>query len=109
MSYVVWFKNLNKDSIPEAGGKGANLGEMFNAGLPIPDGFAVTAQTYKEFIEKTGIKNQIQDKLKDLNVDDTETLQRVAKEVQKIITDSEIPEEMKEEIIDNYELLGDNK
>ena len=109
MSYVAWFKDLNKDSIATAGGKGANLGEMINADLPVPNGFAVTAQTYKEFIEKTGIKNQIQDKLNNLNVDDTETLQKVAKEIQKIITDSEIPERMREEIIDNYELLGDNK
>ncbi len=109
MSYVAWFKDLNKDSIGIAGGKGANLAEMINADLPVPNGFAVTAQTYKEFIEKTGIKKQIQDKLNNLNVDDTETLQRVAKEVQKIITDSEIPEAMKEEIIDNYELLGENK
>ena len=106
MSYVAWFKDLNKDSIATAGGKGANLAEMINAGLPVPNGFAVTAQTYKEFIERTGIKDKIQDKLKDLNVDDTATLQRVAKEVQKIIIDTEILEEMKEEIIDNYELLG---
>jgi pyruvate, water dikinase len=109
MSYVAWFKDLNKDSIATAGGKGANLAEMINAGLPVPDGFAITAQTYKEFIERTGIKDKIQDKLSGLNVDDTATLQRVAKEVQKIIIDTEIPEEMKEEIIDNYELLGAEK
>jgi pyruvate, water dikinase len=107
MSYVAWFKDLNKDSIATAGGKGANLAEMINAGLPVPNGFAVTAQTYKEFIERTGIKDKIQDKLINLNVDDTATLQAVAKEIQKIIIDTEIPEGMNEEIIDNYELLGE--
>ena len=56
MSYVAWFKDLNKDSIPVAGGKGANLGEMFNLDLPVPPGFSVTAQTYKEFIETTKIQ-----------------------------------------------------
>ncbi len=109
MSYIAWFKDLNKDSLGVAGGKGTNLGIMYNLGLPVPGGFAVTAQTYKEFIEKTGIKDQIQDKLKDLNVDDTENLQKVAKEIQTIITGTEIPEEIKEEVEDNYELLGADK
>ncbi|MBT4110496.1 phosphoenolpyruvate synthase [Candidatus Woesearchaeota archaeon] len=109
MSYVAWFKDLNKDSIATAGGKGANLAEMINAGLPVPNGFAVTAQTYKEFIEKTGIKDKILAQLFGLNVDDTAKLQEVAKQIQKIITDTEIPEEIKEEIIDNYELLGAEK
>jgi len=49
MSYIAWFKDLDKDSLPIAGGKGTNLGIMFNLGLPVPAGFAVTAQTYKEF------------------------------------------------------------
>jgi pyruvate, water dikinase len=109
MSYVAWFKDLNKDSIAIAGGKGANLAEMINAGLPVPNGFAVTAQTYKEFIEKTGIKDKILAQLFGLNVDDTAKLQEVAKDIQKIITDTEIPEEIKEEIVDNYELLGAEK
>ena len=79
MSYVAWFKDLNKDSIAVAGGKGANLGEMFNLGLPIPGGFSVTAQTYKEFIEKTGIKSKIEELLKGLNIEDTKVLQEVEK------------------------------
>ncbi len=109
MNYIKWFKDLSKDSIPEAGGKGANLGEMFNIGLPIPDGFCVTAQTYQQFIEKTGIKDKIQEQLKDLNVDDTTILQKIAKEIQQTILSVEIPEDMKEEITDSYELLGAGK
>jgi pyruvate,water dikinase len=58
--YVAWFKDLNKDSIAIAGGKGSNLAEMVNLHLPVPNGFAVTAQGYKEFIERTKIKDKIQ-------------------------------------------------
>ena len=61
MSYVAWFKDLTKDSIPVAGGKGSNLGEMFNLDLPIPPGFAVTAQTYGKYIEETNIKTKIEE------------------------------------------------
>ena len=109
MSYVAWFKDLNKDSIAVAGGKGANLGEMFNLGLPIPGGFSVTAQTYKEFIEKTGIKSKIEELLKGLNIEDTKVLQEVAKKIQELIISIPVPEEMKEEIQDSYELLGAEK
>ncbi len=106
MSYVVWFKNLNKDSIAVAGGKGANLGEMINVGLPVPNGFCVSAQTYKKFIEVTGLKDKIEGLIKQINVDDTEQLQKIAKQIQDLINSTEIPEDIAEEIMDNYELLG---
>ncbi len=109
MMYVAWFKDLNKDSIPVAGGKGANLGEMFNLGLPVPGGFAVTAQTYKEFIEKTGLKQKISGLLTGLDVNDTKKLQHTATAIQKVILDTPLPEEMAEEIKDSYELLGSGK
>lgn len=105
MSHVVWFKDLRKDSIAIAGGKGANLGEMFNLGLPVPPGFAITAQTYKQFIEQTGIADKIQQWLKGLNIEDTEKLQQVATQIQNLIISTKIPEEIVEEIKDNYELL----
>ena len=106
MSHVAWFKDLDKDSLPIAGGKGTNLGIMFNLGLPVPGGFAVTAQTYKEFIEKTEIKAQIEEFLQGLDVEKTEILQETAKKIQDLINSTEIPEDIAEEIVDNYELLG---
>ena len=109
MSYVVWFKDLNKDSIAVAGGKGANLGEMINVGLPVPNGFCVSAQTYKKFIEVTGLKENIEVLLKTINVDDTEQLQLIAKQIQDLINNTDIPEDIAEEIMDNYELLGAGK
>jgi pyruvate,water dikinase len=109
MSYVAWFKDLTKDSISVAGGKGANLGEMFRLGLPVPGGFAVTAQTYKEYIERTRIKEKIASLLQGLNTEDNDTLQKVAEEVQKLILSTPIPDDMAEEIMDSYELLGANQ
>lgn len=106
MDYVAWFKDLSKDSIDIAGGKGANLGEMWNAQFPIPPGFMVTAPTYKEFIEKTQIKDKILDLLKDLNVDETEQLQKTAKKIQELISTTPVPKEIKEGITEAYGLLG---
>ena len=106
MPYCVWFKDLTKDSIATAGGKGSNLGEMVSLNLPVPNGFAVTAQTYKEFIERTRIKDTIQQFLQGLDIEDTDRLQQVAAQIQQLISSTPVPEDMAEEIMDNYELLG---
>ena len=106
MSYVIWFKDLNKDSIAIAGGKGANMGEMVNLSIPVPDGFAITAQTYKEFVEGTKIQDKVLGMLQGLNYEDTTQLQNVANGIQRLIVSTPMPEEMVEEIQDNYELLG---
>lgn len=109
MSYVTWFKDLHKDSINIAGGKGANLGEMANLNLPIPNGFAVNAQTYKKYLDKTKIQDRILELLKDLDIENNNKLQATAKQIQQLVVSTPIPEEIAEEIIDNYELLGANK
>ncbi|MBU1623194.1 MAG: phosphoenolpyruvate synthase [Nanoarchaeota archaeon] len=107
--YVKWFKDISEKDIGSVGGKGKNLGIMFNLGLPVPPGFAVTAQGYGYFIEKTGIKNKIQELLIGLKIEETENLQAVARKIQELIIATEIPEEIIEEIKDNYELLGAGK
>ena len=109
MSYVAWFKDLSKDSIAIAGGKGSNLGEMFNKGINVPNGFSVTAQAYAEYIETTQIKSQIEQFLQGIDIDNTEQLQHTAQQIQQLIISTPIPENIVEEIEDNYELLGADK
>ncbi len=109
MSYIAWFKDLNKNSLPVAGGKGANLGEMYNLGMPVPNGFSVTAQTYKEFIEGSGLLEKIKEILKTVDVNSTADLQDKAKQIQKLITYTHMPRDVAEEIIEAYELLGAGK
>ncbi|MBI4151846.1 phosphoenolpyruvate synthase [Candidatus Woesearchaeota archaeon] len=106
MSYVAWFKDLDKDSLPIAGGKGTNLGIMYKMGFPVPNGFCVTAQTYKEYLERTGITNQIRDLLHGLDRENTEQLQATAAKIQELIVSTPIPDDIAEEIKVNYELLG---
>ncbi len=105
MQNIMWFKDLSKKDIPIVGGKGANLGELFNADFPIPEGFVVTADAYKLFLERTGIQKKIFDKLADLDVEDTEALQKASNEIQHIITSAEMPEEIKQDTITNYDLI----
>ncbi len=104
--YIAWFKDLDTDSLPVAGGKGTNLGIMYKLGFPVPNGFCVTAQTYQEYIEKTAIKDQLKRLLQGLDREDTDKLQQIATKIQDLIISTPIPDDVAEEIMENYELLG---
>ncbi len=104
---VVWFKDISKDDIAIAGGKGANLGEMFNLGIPVPGGFVVTAQAYKKFIDDTKIRDKILDFLKDLDVEDNDALQLASINIQKLVESTEVPKDIKKAIVDSYKEIGE--
>jgi pyruvate, water dikinase len=89
---------LSHDDIPYAGGKGANLGELMAAGLPVPDGFVVGAPTYAAFLERTGLREVMAERLRDLDVDDTVALEHVAADVRALIETQAIPDDIREAI-----------
>ncbi len=102
--YVKWLSELSKDDIPAAGGKGANLAEMFNNKLPVPPAFIVTAQAFEKFISK--IKNEIAEIIKKTDIEDTKQLNESSKKIREIIEKQDIPENMEKEILESYEHLG---
>lgn len=109
MALIAWFKDINKDSTSLVGGKGANLGEMWTAGFPIPPGFVVTAEAYKEFVFSTDIQKNILDIVNSFDVNDNEKLQKASKDIQKIILEAEMPADIKQEIITAYDSLNFNQ
>ena len=92
--YVVKFEDLNKSDIGIAGGKGANLGELTQAGIPVPPGFVVTAETYQKFMEDAGINDKVMDILDKIDINDTKALQAAAEEIKGIINSAPIPDDM---------------
>src|SRR3989344_5472858 len=107
--FIRWFSELSNKDIAIAGGKGASLAEMYNAKFPIPPGFMITAQSYSYFVENSGLLEKIKEKLSGIDMEDTETLERVAKEIRDMISNSEMPVDMETEICDAYEMLDANK
>lgn len=105
-NYIKWFKELDKNSIADAGGKGANLGEMWQSDFPIPPGFAVTADAYWDFIHKTKIIKDIEKVLDKLDVDDNDALQKASNDINKIIIAEPMPKDMKEQINKAYKMLS---
>lgn len=92
--YVLWFHEIDRHDGPIAGGKGANLGEMTQAKLPVPPGFVVTAQAYYHFIDSAKLKPKIAKILHGLDYEDSTALRRAAKKVQALIIQTPIPAEI---------------
>ncbi|NJE03538.1 phosphoenolpyruvate synthase [Thermococcus sp. MV11] len=110
--FIKWFEELGKGDVALVGGKGANLGEMTNAGIPVPPGFCVTAEAYKYFVENVKLEDGktlqewIMDVIAQTNVDDSKQLQEnTAKIRQKIIELPMLPE-IAEEIERAYKELS---
>lgn len=104
--HILEFSEVNKDSIPEVGGKGANLGEMINAGFPVPQGFIVSSGAYKLFIEENNFKKQIKDLLKSANLNRPKEVQAISEKIRSVLSKGAIPEEIQKEVIHRYEKMG---
>lgn len=109
MRNVVWFREVRAKDVALVGGKGANLGELVNANFPVPAGFIITSRAYFNFIESTGIKKEIIEKIDALNVDNTAELREVSAKVRELIRNTPMGEELKDEIINAYCKLGEQR
>ena len=103
---VVWFNEVTKNDVATVGGKGANLGEMTNAGIPVPPGFIVTASAYFDFIQRSKIADRIRSLLAPLDPGNSKQLQQVATEVKQTILGAEMPPYIAEEIKKAYRQMG---
>jgi len=103
---IAWFDEVTKDDIPLAGGKGANLGEMVHARIPVPPGFIVTADAYFKFLKTSKFTDEIRRYLEDLDVNDSKRLQEVSSLIKDRISSVPMPPDIVKEIKDAYRKLG---
>lgn len=106
MQYIKWFKEISKEDIGIAGGKGANLGELTQAGIPVPPGFVVLSSAYYKFLEDNKLRPQIHRILATCDVLDPAQLEPAAKKIQKLMAASSVPAEVAQEIFTSYAKLG---
>jgi len=103
---IVWFDEVTKVDIPLVGGKGANLGEMVHAQIPVPPGFIVTASAYFKFLNGAGLTDEVRHDLEGLNVNDSKRLQEVSSVIKNRISSAPMPPDMVKEMKDAYRKLG---
>ena len=106
MRFIKWLKELRKEDVNIVGGKGANLGEMYNAGLPVPNAFVVTAEAYKYFLKVSGLKRKIINILKKIDYNNPKDLEEKTAKIRELIENTEMPEEIKNEIVEAYKQLS---
>jgi pyruvate,water dikinase len=99
--YVWRFQDCTKEDVACVGGKNANLGEMTQRGIRVPPGFAVTADAYKEALEKSGVDNQIKRILSSVSSRDMNSLEKASLEIRTLFESLDLPKAI-EEVIDDY-------
>ena len=102
---IVWLKEIGKNDVPIVGGKGANLGEMFNSGFPVPPAFVITASAFNNFIVETRLKEKIMSIIGKIDMENTTQLEKEAKHIQQMIVSQEMPADLGKEILRAYDQL----
>ena len=104
-AHIRGFAQLSRADVPFAGGKGANLGELTAAGLPVPAGFVVGAPAYAAFCAETGVRERLAALLDELDVEDTAKLQAAAEATRALFDNTPMPDALAAEIRSSYEQL----
>jgi pyruvate,water dikinase len=103
---VVSFDELGVGDVGVVGGKGANLGELTGAGVPVPPGFVVTAPAYLEAMEAAGVRERLAEIAAGVDVDDPVALRDSSEELRQLVVKASAPDALRSEIVRAYERLG---
>lgn len=105
LDYVSPFEKINKTNVGIAGGKGASLGEMTQAGLPVPPGFIVITDAFEAFVLQDKTDQKIDEILKTVDIKKTETVEAASKKIRKMLSDLPIPKDVEGAIVRDSERL----
>ncbi|MFH1610264.1 MAG: phosphoenolpyruvate synthase [Patescibacteria group bacterium] len=108
--HILWFKEISNKDVPLVGGKNASLGEMYSElskkGVNIPNGFAITAEAYKYFIESNDLEGRIRDGLKGLKKNSVQDLTKRASKIRSLIANAKMPADLELKILNAYHKFG---
>lgn len=105
-SHIKFFKNISKKDVNIAGGKGASLGEMTQAKIPVPNGFVVLAAAFDRFLEETQLKEEIAARLKEVDPNDTNSVDKASNVIRDAIHDRPMPKDLEKEILSAFTKLN---
>ena len=105
---ILWFEDICREDVAIVGGKSASLGEMTSkTGVPVPYGFATTAQAYRTFLHETGLDQKIGEMIANLtNVEDSRQLREVSAGIRQAIVDAKLPTDFEDSIKQAYAALA---
>ncbi|OGE81531.1 MAG: phosphoenolpyruvate synthase [Candidatus Doudnabacteria bacterium RIFCSPHIGHO2_01_FULL_43_23] len=107
---ILHFSEIGIKDVPLVGGKNASLGEMYRnlktKGVPVPNGFAVTAWAYRSFLRANNLDKKINEALVGLNTKNTRSISAKGEKIRSLILNAEIPKDMADEIYEAYLALS---
>ncbi|MFN3565189.1 MAG: phosphoenolpyruvate synthase [Burkholderiaceae bacterium] len=107
--YVVPFSQLRMTDVESVGGKNASLGEMLSQlaeeGVRVPDGFATTAEAFREFLRANDLEHRIADRLRTLDVGDVAALARAGAQIRSWVVSAPLPPQLEQELRTFYQWL----
>jgi len=99
------FEGLSKGDVAAAGGKGASLGEMTRAGIPVPGGFVVLSSAFDKFVEGADLNVEIDAALNMVDTEKIHTVEEASERIQGMIVSSEMPQDIAKEIEREFKKL----
>lgn len=107
---IQWFSELGMADLDQVGGKNASLGEMVSnlsrLGVQVPDGFATSADAYREFLGATGLAERIDAQLQQLDTEDTRALAEAGRTIRQMVIEQPFPAQLEADIRSAYEQLA---
>ena len=98
MKLIQDFKNIGKNDVALAGGKGASLGEMIQVGVLVPNGFVILASAFEKFLEETDLNVEIDSILDTVNHKEMHTIEGASEKIEALILGAEMPQDIALEI-----------
>ena len=102
---IVDVNELHVEDVPFVGGKGANLGELTNAGFPVPEAFVLTTVAYDYFVGESNIFKDIESELASIDRSSDDSLTAASDRIRALFEECEIPKDLKDEIVSRYKRL----
>lgn len=103
--FIKSFSELTKKSVAEAGGKGASLGEMTKAKIPVPPGCVVLAGAFEQFLKETDLSQELEAQLKKVNYNDVNSVDGASSIIRALITKAPMPKDLEKDIVSEYKKL----
>ena len=106
--YVLPFAHISAADIPKVGGKGANLGEMTQAGFPVPSGFCVTTAAFRRFIESCADADELYGALAAVQTDDVDGARAVGEQVRNRLAAVPMPADVADAVLRAWRAEGED-
>ena len=106
MTFIKLFADLHKTDAAIAGGKRASLGEMTNAGIPVPPGFVVLADAFEHFLAETDLTQEVMAQFDKVHIEDVASVERASEALYVLITSAKMPADIAAEIMTAHQTLG---